>query len=364
MKNLNFLILAIVCLSCGGSTEVDDVKEFDFSFRIDTVFIDAGDQLIFHQIGLSHSDLSKDQKLLFNFTPKSELEVIDLDSLKLFEKIALDKEGSLGTGWPYAIQVDQTGNLVFYGVEEVRFFSSDLSSMKRYQLTTEALSGLEPEKLSMFTPKIAEGDFLFSIYEDYEQVPKGLAIVSLEDMQVKKFPLDLADRIAPYTYTLGSDRKVFEMINLELADKSLILSTAYANEALILDLESDSIKVKTFHSELTSDKKKVPNKTAAGTINEIDELMKEGKKGVTFGRFYFDKTHRSLVRFSQEMDREIGDSLVFKNVMTVFDENLNQLAETQVPIDPFSKKFFKDGKLWSYVNVNDELGFAVFTFDF
>jgi hypothetical protein len=24
--------------------------------------------------------------------------------------------------------------------------------------------------------------------------------------------------------------------------------------------------------------------------------------------------------------------------------------------------FFKDGKLWSYVNVDDELGFEVFTF--
>ncbi len=56
--------------------------------------------------------------------------------------------------------------------------------------------------------------------------------------------------------------------------------------------------------------------------------------------------------------------MVFKNVLTVFDENLNQLGETIVPVDPFSKKFFKDGKLWSYVNVEDELGFAVFTFDF
>ena len=26
--------------------------------------------------------------------------------------------------------------------------------------------------------------------------------------------------------------------------------------------------------------------------------------------------------------------------------------------------FFKDGKLYSYVNAEDELGFAVFTFDF
>ncbi|PZX47010.1 DUF4221 family protein [Algoriphagus chordae] len=364
MKKLTIIILAIVCLSCNGSTEVDNDKRADFSFKIDTVFIDAGDELIFHQVGLSHSDLSKDQKRLFNFTPKSELEVIDLDSMKLLEKIALDKEGPLGTGWPYAIQVDQTGNLVFYGVEEVRFFSSDLSSMKRYQLTTDALSGLELERLSMFNPKITDGDFLFSIYQDYEQVPHGLAIVSLEDMNVKKIPLDLEGRIAPYTYTLGSDRKVFEMINLALFDKTLIISTAYANEALILDLATDSVTVKTFHSELTSDKKKVPNKTAAGTINELDDLMKEAKKDVTFGQFYFDKTHRILARFSQEMDRKIGDSLVFKNVLTVFDENLNQLAETLVPIDPFSKKFFKDGKLYSYVNVEDELGFAVFTFDF
>ena len=29
-----------------------------------------------------------------------------------------------------------------------------------------------------------------------------------------------------------------------------------------------------------------------------------------------------------------------------------------------SYPFFKDGKLYSYVNVEDELGFAVFTFDF
>jgi hypothetical protein len=276
----------------------------------------------------------------------------------------MDKEGPLGTGWPYAIQFDQTGNLIFYGFEEVRIFSSDLSSMKRYQLNSEALSGLEPEVLSAFNPKIADGEFLFSIYENYEQVPQGLATISFEDMRVKKFPLALASRIEPYTYSLKFSGKGHEPINIELVDNRLILSTAYANEAFILDLESDSVTLKTFHSELTSDKKPIPIRTSAETINELSELMKEGKKSVTFGKFYFDKTHRRLLRFSRDIDREIGDSLVFKNVMTVFDENLNQLGEVIVPVDPFSKKFFKDGKLWSYVNIEDELGFAVFTFDF
>lgn len=83
-----------------------------------------------------------------------------------------------------------------------------------------------------------------------------------------------------------------------------------------------------------------------------------------FGRFYFDKTNRRFWRFSRDLESEIGDSLIFKNVLTVFDENLNQLGEIAVSVDPFSKKFFKDGKLWSYVNVDDELGFAVFSFNF
>lgn len=361
MKKTLVLFLIPLIFSCSGSGREN--RE-GLEVLIDTVFVDAGDELIFHQIGLSHSDLSNDQKRLFNFTPKSELEVIDLDSLKLVHKIVMEKEGPLGTGWPYAIQFDQTESVVFYGFEEVRFFNSDLSVMKRYQLTPGALAGLEPEVLSAFNPKVADGEFLYSIYENYEQVPQGLAIVSFEDMRVKKVPLDLANRIKPFTYSLKSSSKGYEPINLELVDNRLILSTAYSNEAFIVDLESDAVTLKTFHSELTQDKKPIPTKTAAETINEMEVIRREGKKSVTFGKFYFDKTHRRLWRFSRDLDREIGDSLIFKNVLTVFDEDLNQLAESVVSVDPFSKKFFKDGKLWSYINVNDELGFAVIDFKF
>jgi hypothetical protein len=361
MKKTWVFLLIPLLFSCG---EPDSRNREDFEVLIDTVFIESGDELIFHQYGLSHSDLSNDQKRLFNFTTKSELEVIDLDSLKLVHRIVTEKEGPLGTAWPYAIQVDQKGSMVFYGFEEVRIFGPALDSMERYQLTEEALSGLGPEILAPLNPKIADGNFLYAVYETYEQVPQGLAIVSLEERGVKKIPLELTTRIEPYTYSLKSSSKGYEPIHLELVDNRLIVSTAYANEAFVLDLKTDSVTLKTFHSELTPDKKPIPAKTAAETVNEMEELRKEAEKSVKFGRFYFDKTHRRFWRFSRDLDKEIGDSLVFKNVLTVFDENLNQLAETVVPVDPFSKKFFKDGKLWSYVNVEDELGFAVMDLKF
>ncbi len=361
MKQTLVFFLFPLLFACGKS---DSENRESLEVSIDTIFIDAGDDLIFLQSGLSHSDLSYDQKQLFNFTPKGELEVIDLDSLKLVSRIVMEREGTLGIGQPYAIQSDQTGSLVLYGFNEVRFFNSDLSSMKRYPLTPDAFPELEREVIAVFNPKIADGELLFAIYETYEKVPQGVAIISFEDMRVKKIPLELAGRIVPFTYSLKSSSKGYEPINLELVDNRLILSTAFANEAFVLDLETDSVTVKTFHSELTPNEKPIPAKTAAETINEMEALRTEAKKSVMFGRFYFDKTQRRFWRFSRELDREIGDSLVYRNVLTVFDEDLNQLTEALVPVDPFSKKFFKDGKLWSYVNVEDELGFAVMDLKF
>lgn len=240
--------------------------------------------------------------------------------------------------------------------------------MVRYRLDDSALSGLAPDMLAIFNPKIVEGEFLYAIYENREQVPLGLAIVSLKDMTVKKIPLDIASRIEPFTFSLFVQGRLnnrgYDPINLEKLDNRLLISTAFSNETFVLDLETDSVTIKTFHSELTEDKKPIPAKTRAETINEIQDLMNDAKKSVSFGRFYFDQTSQRLWRFSRDLDREIGDSLVFRSVLTVFDEELNQLAESVVDVDPLSKKFFKNGKLWSYINVEDELGFAVMDLKF
>jgi len=191
------LALFLIPLSFACSERATENWE-SFEVSIDTVFVDAGDELIFHQIGLSHSDLSNDQKQLFNFTPKGELEVIDLDSLKLVNKIVMEREGPLGTGEPYTIQIDQTGSLALLGFNEVRVFNSDLSSMNRYQLSAETLSKLNPEDiLSYNTILSSDGKFLYSIYENTERIPQGLARISFDQMQVEKIPIELAGRIQP-----------------------------------------------------------------------------------------------------------------------------------------------------------------------
>ncbi len=61
-----------------------------------------------------------------------------------------------------------------------------------------------------------------------------------------------------------------------------------------------------------------------------------------------------------------GSPANIKVFLYAFDSKMKLVGETLIeglnslPEHPF----FKDGKFWSYVNVEDELGFAVFTFNF
>lgn len=51
--------------------------------------------------------------------------------------------------------------------------------------------------------------------------------------------------------------------------------------------------------------------------------------------------------------------------LTIFDENLSMLAETEISSIsmPPQKHFVKDGKIWMFVNMEDEIGFVRLAID-
>lgn len=51
--------------------------------------------------------------------------------------------------------------------------------------------------------------------------------------------------------------------------------------------------------------------------------------------------------------------------LTIFDENLEMLAESKIAgiTMPPQKHFVKDGKIWMFVNVEDEIGFVRLAID-
>lgn len=88
---------------------------------------------------------------------------------------------------------------------------------------------------------------------------------------------------------------------------------------------------------------------------------------VKFSPLLWDETRDYFFRLASTTAGVIPERKTTNQVfLLAFDTNMKLVGETlieglkQIPEYPF----FKNGKLWSYVNVEDELGFAIFTFDF
>ncbi|WP_075348865.1 DUF4221 family protein [Algoriphagus marinus] len=358
--------------SCGeNSSNTESSANLELTYEIDTVMVDPGEGFIYLKRALSASTLSQDQKTLFNFNFDAvELEVIDLEKLQLVDRIPMDAEGPLGVGMPSSLVITEDGNFHFPNFYDLRTFTPQLDSMTMFHLTRQKFEQLDPEeslKPEYLVSK--DGKMLFVTYgpEDWEQSNRGLAVLSLQEKSLKKIPLEIFSRLEVFLTSLYQDgnlqMRTIEPVYFHQRDERLLISSSSFNDAYILDLKSDSVSHVVYQSAFTQNSKKVPEKTTFESPEEMRANFRAMNESVNFSPFYFDEKSRRFFRFSRDLDRMIGDSATFKKVVTIFDEDLNQLHEAPFPLDIFGFKFFKDGKLWSFVNLDDELGFEIFTLE-
>jgi hypothetical protein len=372
MNRLSLLPFALLFFACSSQDDSAEgsKKSYEFSYSIDTVAIDPGEGFIYLKRGLATATLSPDQTILYNYNAEaSELEVIDLEKLALKERIKMEVEGPLGTGNPMEITLNPDGRFSFLNFFDVRTFNPTLDSMTTFRIRREKLEGLESDEV--LNPGFVlskDGKRLFAPYgpEDDDSPQRGIALVSIADRSIKKIPLEIYSRLQPFVVSLFEDgnlqMRTIEPVFLNQVGERLLISSANFNEVYILNLETDSISHKVYQSTLSQNSKKIPEKTTLDSQEEMRAHFKLMNEQVNFGKFYFDDKENRFWRVSRDLDRMIGDSATFKQVITVFDEQLHQIQEAEIPINHFTYKFFKDGKLWSFVNLEDELGFEVYTF--
>lgn len=99
MKKLLAISLLALLSACSGkeseSTEQKNILE-NLTYSVDTVVVDAGEELINLSMGLFVSDVSANSKFLYQFTQNDHsLTVVDLDQLKLTKKIFFEKKGQM-----------------------------------------------------------------------------------------------------------------------------------------------------------------------------------------------------------------------------------------------------------------------------
>lgn len=107
----------------------------------------------------------------------------------------------------------------------------------------------------------------------------------------------------------------------------------------------------------------------------FQELIRESLAEISYNSPIWDESRQVYLRFSYELEYEKDASpppgqLLPKPsgarvYLTVYDANLNLLQEYRVPVlnKAPSYHFSKDGKIWIFENMEDEMGFVRLSFD-
>ncbi|MBN3581614.1 DUF4221 family protein [Algoriphagus aestuarii] len=371
MKRLLILFSLAMLFACGSeSSDNEGDTNFSFSFSIDTVMVDPGDHLVFISNYMNTAAVSPDQKILYNLNTKTpELEIIDLEELIYRESIPLEKEGPEGIGtYVSDFSVSDKGDFIFQGYQSFVKANATLDQYQLFKFQPEQLKGdtlAEKEGVDFGSIPSRDGNYLFASYsvQEFGGDIRGLAIVNLQTMELKKIPIPELESLTDFNINQFQDGKprmsTIERIWIAEENGKVYFTNTARNEAFIYDLNSDSLQKKTFHSSLTSDSKKGLYSKNTNSDQEMKDAWAEKNKEVNFFPMVYDETNKKFWRVSQEMDRMIADSVVTKKILTIFDQDLNQLHEEKIDFNiSQSLSFFKDGILYTFVNIDDELGFA------
>ena len=379
MKNLLYLLVSLPCLySCNQSSSTS--KKVDgLEISIDTVFIDTGVDFINLRSGIYYSGLSHDKKYLFNSGATNPyLERINLETLKFEEKMIFDHDGPNAFGdYVYGVSSDVNNNLILTSHFSTSIFNLEKQKLKRYLLIGRNFKGEQLEKREQFTSKIIptkDYKTVFGLIQNYDNGEIFFAIVNEETDVLRKVKLNGFERADDFTvrHQEGRGASVSPQNTeiVQLANKLVITNPIFSKIA-VYDLVEENLKYYASQPTLTA-----PEKIGTYTkdVNSREEFFIrkiEIGKEVNFLPLMTDTTTDKYVRISTigqpkmndkglpEMhDHKIFISILNESFEVIKEEEISdgigKLFSTDIP----QKPFLKNGKIWLYLNINDELAFV------
>jgi hypothetical protein len=381
MKNLLPITLLVLLASCGGkaseSTEPVNILE-DMTFSIDTVVVDSKGEIINLSSGAFYSSVSPDLSSFYYFElDQALLNEIDLDKLELVGKHAFSKEGPNSIGFnPPSIYALKNERFLFVSpLINVATYFKNGEKETNLKFNFKEIEGLNVDEEGLITNQAIlshDEKYLFALTKSNpsssevelmvidHQSKTGRTISLPRMVETLKFSVRYS---TPDHYMYVGERVHLQILN----EKLFITSTAYT-DIYVYDYLKDYLQLVEFPHTLV-----LPRQAAdiKNEVNDEKEFEAESDKilyQTGYEKFLWDDRRQQYFRIGREKIPNENKGLEERFIIYLFtyDSNLNLLGENQ--LDDLNqlpeKPFFKDGKLWSYVNVEDELGFAVFTFDF
>ena len=377
MKKLSYLPIFALLLSCGSNA--DHVSKTDFSnitFAMDTVMVDAGDDIINLKNSLWMAGVNPSTTHLYNWDQDNGLlEKIDLDRLVLEKKLPFEKEGPNGVGsyvgWMYLTEEDQ---IVFSNFQDMGLFDFNGEKIRSYKLRGEKFEGdslLDNENFTRKSIFSQGGNEIYGVLGNWTGNSFTLAKIDFPTKTLKKYPLPAYDKLAEYSVVLKSADMIMIIAAEQAVDKienKVILSNSVFNSLIVYDISSDSVYTVNYPTSLTKNSKTGKYRNEVDTDAEFKKIMNEMNQEINFAKPFWDSQNQRYYRFSYETlpQETLEDGIArskSKVYLTILDRDFQVLGETLVNelTSPPGLHFVKDGKIWIYKNIDDELAFVRLT---
>lgn len=375
MKKLIYLLLISFLISCSGTDEKTSPENIleDLTYSVDTLIIDSGEEIFNLRYGLSNFGVFPQSNSLVLFDQSRKIsQWIDLENQKLVDQYQFQKDGPNGLGNIFSMQTLPEEKLMMASFTNTGVFDKEGNQLEQFKLKPNELDGLSELNPFDILTKLKydpSSNLLFSLPGDMSLGTRKLAKIDPVNQTGKIIPLTKMDNAGNFRVTLLDEGgSIFEETYDQLiVGNQLFITCSYSSGIYQYDIEKDSLNYLEFTHQL------IPNEKTGEIVNNpgtSEDWWQEYKKVVSqisyWGLHWDEKTARYYRLASKSLLGESrNDPASYEVYLLVYSEDMKLLGEALIPdFQAFPQSyFFNDGKLYSYVNVEDELGFAVFTFD-
>ncbi|MBD3628418.1 DUF4221 family protein [Cyclobacterium sp.] len=382
MKQLICGLIFLFLAACGSGEPSDENGQAPvLEFTLDTVQIDANGEILFLNNSLRFADLSRNKQYLYNLNSQTNtIEQIDLDKLALQALLPFEKEGPDGIG-PYMFGMRL--------VEEDKFLMSGYGNHALFDSSGKKLADVGPETVPSFPSEMEAGNVLFPVrlpettasYAGIYKVPgerePWLLFWDTEEKSYRKIRNPLLEKSVQYQSDFNDGTTALHISGgeyLEVENERVLLFLAGSSDLYVLEPGEKDFEAYTFENGWLPRERETlfPEKINDRAL--FQELYKKANEEIFYHKPIWDGSLQVYYRFSHKLEYEVGispsDGLFPKPkgasvFLTVYDADFSLLRESAVPeLDqPPSYHFAKDGKIWVFENIEDEMGFVRLSFD-
>ncbi|WP_262480995.1 DUF4221 domain-containing protein [Algoriphagus resistens] len=282
----------------------------------------------------------------------------------------MEKEGPNGVGGGYisSIQVLDNGNIMLYDFNKIIEITPKGELVEKYNFDSKNVTGYDLGEISRLNHRgLFTGDgktYVAPISRNrYPASSKGLGILDVATKELEFVPLDMFANLDKFQITLemegGGTMSTGESFFPQFIERQLLVSNTAFNEVYIYDIQSDSLTHHTFTSKLTDNERILNFPISVTTRDALFEASGDKNKQIQFGPVISQPDKSLYWRFSSEGKDNGDDTFSNDYYLTFFDLEFNMLKEQEVEnYHNSSRPFFKDGILYNFLNIDDELAFV------